>query len=89
MIYQNAKDVLPQRLIDEIQQYVEGQNLYIPRKTAQKAGWGEMSGTKAALRERNRDIVRMHRKGSGIEEIAAKYYLSPDSIRKIIGSSRE
>lgn len=86
MEYRNAKNILPAQLVDEIQKYVQGQTLYIPRKTSHKTGWGEMNGTKAALRERNQSIMRLYRVGSRIEDIAAQYYLSPDSVRKIVST---
>lgn len=84
MEYQNAKNVLPQALIDEIQNYVQGKMIYIPRKEEAKCSWGAMSGTKEALRQRNKEIVRQYEAGSRIEDIASEYYLSPDSIRKIV-----
>ena len=31
MQYKNARDVLPDRLLKELQQYVSGETIYIPR----------------------------------------------------------
>lgn len=39
-MYFNAEEVLPAELLDEIQRYVQGAALYIP-KQGQRAGWGE------------------------------------------------
>lgn len=86
MEYQNAKQVLPPDLIAAIQDYVQGKMIYIPRKEKVKTGWGEKSGTKEALRRRNQEIVRRRQAGDRIEDIASRFYLSQDSIRKIVGT---
>lgn len=39
MGYKKADAVLPKELLDEIQKYVEGEYLYIPKSTT-KSGWG-------------------------------------------------
>ena len=36
MSYINAEDVLPKNLIDEIQKYIDGQLMYIPRKNEKR-----------------------------------------------------
>ena len=41
MSYIRAEDVLPKELIDTIQQYVSGKNIYIPSK--EKNGWVDYS----------------------------------------------
>jgi hypothetical protein len=43
--YKNARDVLPESLIREIQKYVRGEHLYIPQ--TERTGWGKKSGTRA------------------------------------------
>ena len=53
MSYVNADDVLPKDLIGEIQKYVDGQLIYIPRKDENSLSWGEKNGTKEKLAERN------------------------------------
>ena len=54
MSYINAEDVLPKNLIDEIQKYIDGQLMYIPRKNENVLSWGEKNGTKIKLAERNK-----------------------------------
>lgn len=44
MGYIKASDVLPEELISEIQKYIDGQMLYVPRKGEEHSGWGEKSG---------------------------------------------
>ena len=41
MSYINADDVLPNILVKEIQKYVDGQLIYIPRKNENLLSWGE------------------------------------------------
>lgn len=41
MSYIKAAHVLPQELIAMIQEYVDGEFIYIPRIPANKRGWGE------------------------------------------------
>ena len=56
MGYIRAADVLPEQLILEIQKYVDGQMLYIPRKCEEHSRWGEKSGTRENLEKRDRHI---------------------------------
>ncbi|GKV57251.1 hypothetical protein NCCP2222_31980 [Sporosarcina sp. NCCP-2222] len=84
MTYLNAESVLPAELIKDIQKYVDGKPLYIPRKEERKKSWGEKNGTRDALLKRNKEIYSMFRKGSTIVELTELYYLSEKSIRRII-----
>jgi hypothetical protein len=36
MNYENAKNILPQYIIEIIQEYIDGKYLYIPRKSENK-----------------------------------------------------
>ena len=45
MSYTKAEDVLPRHLVEEIQKYVDGKLLYVPRKDENSLSWGEKSGT--------------------------------------------
>ena len=84
MSYVNATDVLPEILVREIQRYVDGQLLYIPRKSENSLLWGEMNGTKEKLAERNQMIVNRYYSGQTIEELSKAYYLSEKRIQGII-----
>ena len=81
--YVNAEDVLPGPLLDEIRRYFPRGALYIP-SVEERAPWGERSGAKAALSERNRRIRGDFVRGATVESLALEYCLSPDSIRKIV-----
>ncbi len=54
MSYVNANEVLPDDLVQEIQKYLDGQLLYIPRKQSNAFSWGEKSGIRDKMAERNR-----------------------------------
>lgn len=88
MNYKNGRDVLPPSLLKELQKYLDGELLYVPKSNERRARWGEVSGTRLLLAERNKEICRLHADGSSIEELELKYHLSSESIRKIIVKSR-
>ena len=79
MKYINAKDLLPDALVKELQSYV-----YVPSDQAQQKRWGEASGYRQELQQRNRQIVEEFQNGTSMEALAEKYFLSVSAIRKII-----
>lgn len=82
MSYISAEDVLPKELIETIQQYVSGKNIYIPCK--EKKVWGSQTKTKQYYIERNHEICENHKTGISIKVLAGKYSLSEKSIQRII-----
>jgi Mor family transcriptional regulator len=88
-MYVKAEDVLPETLLEAIQEYVQGVELYIPKRPEERLGWGEVNGTRNQIHERNREIVRKAVKGESIHSLMEHYHLSYDSIRKIISASRK
>ncbi|MCI9553557.1 MAG: hypothetical protein HFE94_08500 [Acutalibacter sp.] len=48
MKYLNAKAILPQAVLEQLQQYAEGQVLYVPMRPQNRKLWGEVKGTKPA-----------------------------------------
>ncbi len=86
MSYINAKDVLPDELISEIQKYVDGVNLYIPKIFEKRR---KDSSYKQEIYERNKEIYEMFMLGNTVTELAAKYYLSDKSIYRIIGQMKK
>lgn len=84
MKYINAKDLLPDALVKELQSYVQGGYLYVPADQARQKRWGEVSGYRQELKQRNRQIVEEFQEGTSIEKLAGKYFLSVSAIRKII-----
>ncbi len=87
MKYENARDVLPEELFLEVQKYASGKMLYFPAGE-DKRGWGEASGYREQLLKRNRMIRNKYAHGTTVSELADEYYLSLDSIKKIIYSKR-
>lgn len=85
MKYVNAKTVLPEKLVRELQDYIQGGYLYVPAgPRQQKKSWGEVSGYREELKRRNQKIHKAYRSGWSVEELAEEYSLSVHAIRKII-----
>lgn len=83
MKYKNAAEVLPVRLLRELQCYSGGDILYIP-KAGEKAGWGVESGSRDYYLERNQMIRTLYREGKSVGELAQQYGLSVSTIKRII-----
>lgn len=88
MKYENGKDIFPEQLLRQIQKYVSGKLVYIPCGDSKK-NWGETSGYKQYLLERNRNIKQSFHAGAGIEALADDYHLSCESIKRIVYSKKE
>lgn len=84
MSYINAAECLPPELISELQKYVQGGLLYVPRQDATPLPWGCKSGARSRLEARNLEIKGKKSEGRTIEALADEYSLSPDAIRKIL-----
>ncbi|MEW9094666.1 MAG: CD3324 family protein [Clostridiaceae bacterium] len=89
MKYEKAQNILPEDVIELIQEYIEGGYLYIPVKCENKKAWGENSGAKDSLKERNREIFDLYNQGISIKELAKQYYLTEHSIRRIIREEKQ
>ncbi|MBQ8642059.1 MAG: hypothetical protein IJ480_07550 [Clostridia bacterium] len=83
MKYKNAQDILPDKLLKELQKYVSGETLYIPQ-AEEKKGWGELSGARGYYARRNEEIIQRYRAGETMDALAERFHLSVDSIRKIL-----
>lgn len=88
MKHQNARDIFPETLLKQIQRYVSGQTIYIPA-TTEKKSWGETSGYKRYIAERNVEIRDRFKSGADIESLADAYALSPETIKRIVYSKKE
>lgn len=86
MGYINANNILPVELINEIQKYVQGVNLYIPKIPGQKK---TDSSYKYELYERDKEIYERFRAGDKVSELAKMYYLSDKSIYRILGHMKK
>jgi Mor family transcriptional regulator len=84
MSYVNAAECLPPELIGELQKYVQGALVYIPRSDPDPLPWGCRSGARSRLQARNLEIVRKKQAGRTIDQLAEEYHLSSDAIRKVL-----
>ena len=80
MKYIKADSVLPIALVEELQ----GGYIYVPSRKDSKKKWGELSGCRYEIEQRNRKIRKDYQQGKSVDELADIYYLSVHSIRKII-----
>ena len=88
MKYVKAQDVLPEEIVKIIQEYVDGEYLYVPRRNENHKAWGEKSGIKSSLKVRNNEIYKKYMDGATINVLTQEYYLSEKSIRRIIGQEK-
>lgn len=83
MKYRNASEILPDKLLREIQKYTSGEAIYIPQVT-ERQKWGEGSGARRYYEERNQKICEKYKADVSMEELANTFNLSIESIRKIL-----
>lgn len=88
MGYQNAVSILPADLLKAIQQYIDGEYIYIPRKAENKKRWGEVKNSRQYIQERNAIIFSQYQNGISVEDIASCNYLSPKTIYKIVADMK-
>lgn len=86
MSYINANIVLPKELIKEIQKYVNGVNLYIPKVSKTKIDYNNYQ---LEIYKRNQEIYEMFLQGIKVSELAVKYYLSAKSIYRILSKMKK
>lgn len=84
MGYKNAIRVFPADLLEKMQQYIDGEYIYIPRKAENKKQWGEVKNSRQYLQERNERIFSQYQDGISVEDLACCNYLSPKTIYKIL-----
>lgn len=88
MSYKKADEILPHAILCAVQQYIDGEYIYIPRKEGSKLPWGVNTQTRETLRARNSKILAGRLAGSSVAELAEQYFLSPKAIYKIINAAR-
>lgn len=84
MAYKKATEVLPAHLLEEVQRYINGELLYIPKPECQKVGWGRLSGAREQIKRRNDAMIRAYQSGTSVTELSDLYFLSEETIRKIV-----
>ncbi len=88
MGYKKAEDALPHHLLCAIQEYIEGETLYIPKKETNRLSWGTKTQTRKTIRKRNCEIVTRYRDGCSVTELAKQYFRSVKTIYKIINAAK-
>lgn len=89
MSYSNARDIFPSEVLEIIQNYVEGEYIYIPKKEQNKIAWGELTQSKNELLKRNTNIYEDYLKGMSTQLLSEKYYLSLKTIQRIVSEKRK
>jgi Mor family transcriptional regulator len=88
MSYKRAIYILPSDLLEQVQEYVDGEFIYIPRKSGNKKEWGSKTSTRKELQQRNIQIYNDYLAGNRLPELSQKYFLSLKSIQRIIWEQR-
>ncbi|OXS72816.1 hypothetical protein B1B04_14430 [Lysinibacillus sp. KCTC 33748] len=84
MAYKKASAILPEELLVEIQKYVQGETIYIPKIENTYLEWGARSGSKKYIENRNKSIKEAFTNGASIEQLSKEYHLAVETIKKII-----
>lgn len=89
MSYKKATHILPQELLEQVQQYVDGEFIYIPRSAENKKNWGSATSTRKELKVRNAQIYAEYLEGETTSVLAERYFLSAKSIQRIVGQMKK
>ena len=84
MGYVRAEDILPKEILELVQQYADGQTIYVPRKSECHKSWGAGTETKNSLMLRNSKMYEEYKKGTTIRELSERYFLTEKSVQRII-----
>ena len=84
MSYIKAEEILPEELIRQIQEHIDGVYIYIPRKPGTRHPWGQETDDKAELKIRNDRIRSDYAAGTSVAALSRNYHLSEKSIRRIL-----
>lgn len=88
MGYKNASVLLPPELLRQIQHYVDGEYIYIPRLTENRKKWGDKTAAHSMLAERNLEICRKYKNGVSVKQLSEIYHISPQGIYKILSTHK-
>ena len=89
MGYMRAEDILPKEVLELVQQYADGQTIYIPRKSECHKSWGAGTETKKELMIRNKRMYEEYQAGVPITELSERYFLTEKSVQRIIRSHKK
>ena len=71
---------LPNELIEKIQEYVDGETVYIPKRSDRRSSGKFQS----PLQDRNAEIYEKYMGGTSVRELSEEYYISTQGIYKIL-----
>ena len=86
MSYKKANDILPHDLLHAVQQYIDGEYIYIPRRPDNKLSWGTNTEARKEIQARNKEILAKRLAGSSVFELSEQYFLSTKAIYKILSA---
>jgi len=89
MGYVKADDVLPQKLLSAVQQYIDGMYLYIPRNPDGRKKWGEVKHTRELLAVRNRELYGKYLTGVSVPDLADHYCLADKTVYRILARMKQ
>ncbi|MFG6327317.1 MAG: hypothetical protein K1W00_10750 [Lachnospiraceae bacterium] len=84
MGYVRAGDILPKEILELVQQYADGQTIYIPRRSESHKSWGAGTETRKYLMLRNSKMYEEYKRGATIKELSERYFLTEKSVQRII-----
>lgn len=84
MKYQNADSIFPAPLLAEIQKYIQDGMVYIPKAKDKYKKWGETTGYRQYVAERNDTIRKKFQTANSIDALAAEYNLAVETVKKIV-----
>ncbi|MFC6331868.1 CD3324 family protein [Paenibacillus septentrionalis] len=88
MKYVKGNRIFPDKLLREIQTYIQGEYVYIPQIEGARKKWGVKSGQRERLARRNAEIRARFKNGVAIEQLTMTYHLSHETIKKIVYSNK-
>ena len=71
-------------LLELVQKYVDGECIYIPRKSSNKKEWGSRTSIRKELALRDMQIYEDYQTGYNLGYLSQNYFLSMKSIQRII-----
>lgn len=89
MKYLNGKDIFPSELLELIQNYTQGNYVYIPKREENKYQWGTQTSYRKELEKRNSHIYTKYLTGFSIRQLAEGYHLSEKTMKRIISEKRK
>ena len=87
MKYKNANDVLPEDLLALVQEYIQGEYLYVPVKGRHIAE--ALTDYQNELEKRDAHIYTKYLEGMSNKQLSRMYNLSESSIRRVIVKQRK